>query len=149
MTAWDLNDVFVKAGVRPQVIHLMDGRYCLPTSGWVNGEFADIFKSTLEKLGFTEWVENKMDCDKFARLAAGMATACWGATQNTPKAGLAFGQVLYVNSRIGSHAINCYVHRDKHGPALKFIEPQPIHGRPFKEYDLTEAEIASIWSVVI
>ena len=84
-----------------------DRRYALPTRGFIEGAFSSALWSFQKFFSILNWSEEAMDCDDFARIAAGFAQILHCLTPGRPPAtALAVGEIWYVRDSGEGHAIN-------------------------------------------
>ena len=84
-----------------------DRRYALPTRGFIEGAFSSALWSFQKFFSILRWSEDAMDCDDFARIAAGFAQILHCLTPGRPPAtALAVGELWDVGASGEGHAIN-------------------------------------------
>lgn len=139
----------VNDGIRENCVWPMDDNYELLEPDWITKELSISVSAALKGIGYKL---DRFDCNKFAVLAAVVASLCNGRTDN--EGALAFGTLSYFKldwegSPIGAHCINVAVHRDGGKLVTKFYEPQPdALGICLREIKLTSGERLSIFSAL-
>jgi hypothetical protein len=133
LTASEIVQAVVAAGVNPNTLLFADDSYLLPADDWVFGVFAEAWAETKRVLGIAVYEVDVNDCDDYARMCAGYAQMLNNRTIRVsrtsgpvmPSAALAFGEFWYVSPQ-GPHAINAFLYREvQGGPVLLgAIEPQ-------------------------
>jgi len=125
---------------------LVDSTYATVNDADAQGYFSAVARVAQQQLG--EWVENVIDCDKYARLVATLAMV--GHAQEPAavkkKTGLAVGVFAYVSDTLGPHAINFMVTKVTGQTHLRvrFFEPQTG-----EELQLSNSEKAGIlWAIL-
>lgn len=118
---------------------LADAMYAPPRADWLRGEFAGWFRQCLQRMEIASYVPEAGDCDDFAALYASLARIChrrgWAGGQ---PAALPVGELHYVSSELGPHAVVVAVTSDQ---GVIVIEPQD----PARVLTLSSAERSSAW----
>lgn len=118
ISAQDLTDRLVAAGVPPGVIGAFDSDYELPESSWITNELGEAFRNALDSAGI-RYREERFDCNAFSDGAVFHAKMCWAVDEkNVSVAALAFGSFAFLSK---GHCICVAVHKDR----VAFYEPQP------------------------
>ena len=115
ISANQLTDKLVKAGIPQIAIHLFDDDYELPDPDWIKHDLSKAFSKFLFDTGIV-FNSEQYDCNKFAKSASTIADWCWAKTNKT-EAALAFGLM-----GIPGHMLCVAAHID----GVKFYEPQPM-----------------------
>lgn len=125
-TNLDINLMLATNGVNPsKALILADSLYVSPEKDWVAKQFPPKMSKFLFDYNINHWTKENNDCDKISRAAATYAAILFHNSKNHPNgAGFTFGELFYIKSGLGGHAINIAIVKD--GPAyrLMFFEPQ-------------------------
>lgn len=110
LTQQELRNAIEAAGYGANNWSLADRRYAMPTRGFISGAFSAALWSFQSFFNILNWVEEAMDCDDFARIAAGFAQILHFLTPNRPpQSALAVGELWYQRDSGEGHAINLCV----------------------------------------
>lgn len=138
MTAIDLFNTFIAAGLRPDFQHLADNYFEPVSAAWVQRNWdawmaarPSELKRTIPVGGGASrlvplWLEQSSDCDNLAlglMVHGQVGNALASVKRGTKRGGLAFGVVFYTAQSAtmrGGHAINWFV---GYGQELAFFEP--------------------------
>lgn len=131
-----------EAGVNPNVIVLADANYSLPSERWLTGKFRQTLEDLQGWMRVQVYKDEANDCDDFAKLAAGLASACHN--RGRAETGLAFGTFWYQSIRVGGyHAINVALVKRGKRVVPFFFEPQLL-GIPEETLELKEIESCTL-----
>lgn len=136
----ELNEVLAHLTPGAPVILINDDKYLLPTPGWIKNDFSAGLFEFQAFFGISRWSTESNDCDKFA--LATVFYAHWlheKSPNRTVSAGITCGEVYYISSRGGPHAINFFVVSNKGELQVIFYEPQTC-----SIIQLSPAELKSI-----
>ena len=137
MTAEQLQSFLEGRGIWTAKCLIADDLYSLPTREWFLGKFARAFGRLLWAAKLVAWIQNRFDCDDFARLAAALAGILHKLSSKQPT-GLAVGEFWYQRAGGDNHAIAVAIVEEAGDWDLVFMEPQTQ-----RELKLTEEEIQS------
>ena len=123
-------------------IYLLDAVYNVPKTAAIKSMY-DKFIGSMWKVRLYDWVKNKLDCDKWARLftAHVIIRNALGKFDNA----MALGQLCYKMDKGGYHMINVAIVQDGDDMRIQEIEPQPKNGL----VTLTQTERESAWLISI
>ena len=121
-------------------IQLLDAAYRVPERTALKPMY-DKFIASMWKVRLYDWVKNKLDCDKWARLFTAHVIIR-NALSDFDYA-MALGQLCYKIDDGGYHMINAAIVRDGDDMKIQEIEPQPKNGL----VTLTQTERESAWHV--
>lgn len=122
-----------------------DGRYVMPTLGWIEREFSHGLFGFQHALGIATWTAEAWDCDKFAIGASFYGKFLNSVSPNrNVAAALAIGELYYVKDVGGGHAINFFIVQAGQNLQIIFYEPQT---RAVVSLSPTERERVMFWKL--
>jgi hypothetical protein len=119
VSAQELIDRLVDAGIPLEAIRIKDGKYRLPTRAFIEGEFAQSFEAYKKSKGLNDYIPEVNDCDDFATRAVGHIQELHTASEHQG-CGIAFGRFSFFRDNGGAHELNVTVTDD----GVNFFEPQ-------------------------
>lgn len=119
ISAQELIDKLVDAGIPLEAIKIKDGQYRLPTRAFIEGEFAQSFEAYKKRKKRNEYIPEVNDCDDFSTRAVEHINDMH--VQSDHKGcGIAFGRFSFFKDNGGAHELNVTVTDD----GVNFLEPQ-------------------------
>lgn len=107
ISARQVLDALVAAGVPANAIGLFDAWYECPTANWVTRKLGESMSDFLYRAGIN-YSDEQFDCNHYAKLGSAIADLCWVRTRDAGAA-LAFGMFAFVGDQ-GGHMICVAVH---------------------------------------
>ena len=139
---------YLRMGLRHRypnaVIHVLDSGYSITDKETIADAYSS-FIFEMRSAGLSEYIPNKLDCDKWALLFKAYVTAINAMTDRDYA--LPVGMLMYLvnGDPRKPHCINVFVYDTGEGFGMLELEPQPNNGIG----SLTIMERRSAWLVVI
>jgi len=122
----EMSDSMRYNGIYATSTATVDAKYVLTTKEWVTRDFSQGLAAFQFQMGINNWTAESNDCDKFS--LATMFYAKWlsfSSKNRNVNASLGMGEVFYMKTGLGGHAINFFIFKEQDGSLMvHFYEPQ-------------------------